>query len=92
MGTRARTKQGEPRIFFRPVGYTGKTAIWAVHASKDGWPIGDVRWFGRWRCYAFYPAADTVFEKVCLRDIARFVDEQTALHRGPRPDSGTPVS
>ena len=43
--------------------------------------LGSVRWFGRWRCYAFFPAEQTVFEKVCLSEIANFCHDQTVAHR-----------
>jgi hypothetical protein len=36
--------------------------------------LGTVKWFGRWRCYSFFPSADTVFEQQCLNDIADFLE------------------
>lgn len=61
---------------------SGKTKTWDVR-SKDGpdGRLGFVRWFGRWRCYAFYPISGTVFERKCLRDIATFCEERTQEHR-----------
>lgn len=59
---------------------SGKTRVWEVVNRRDGSSIGTVRWFGRWRCYSFHPDANTVFEKVCLRDIADFCDRKTAEH------------
>jgi hypothetical protein len=43
--------------------------------------LGEVRWFGRWRCYAFYPEPDTLYERQCLRDIADFCEARTREHR-----------
>jgi hypothetical protein len=58
-----------------------KTANWRV-ITKDGRSLlGEVKWFGRWRCYSFFPQPDCVFEKQCLRDIAEFCDAQTTAHR-----------
>jgi len=58
-----------------------KTRRWTV-AGKDGQELlGVVCWYGGWRCYAFYPHLDTVFEKQCLRDIAGFCEAQTKAHR-----------
>lgn len=34
--------------------------------------LGQVRWFGAWRCYAFFPANGTLFEPTCLGDLAAF--------------------
>lgn len=32
--------------------------------------LGVIRWFARWRQYVFQPASDTVFNPVCMREIA----------------------
>jgi len=51
-----------------------KTDIYQVISNK-GTFLGDVKWFGRWRCYAFFPEVDTVFNSVCLKDIREFIDK-----------------
>ena len=43
--------------------------------------LGYIRWFARWRKYAFSPITNTVFEETCLREIAQFVEEETQAHR-----------
>ena len=53
------------------VGSTGKTWIFNVNAKEGGSNLGQIRWFGRWRKYSFFPNAETVFERQCLRDIAQ---------------------
>jgi hypothetical protein len=60
-----------------------KTRIWSVHPIElsGASQLGEVRWFSPWRQYGFYPAANTVFERRCLRDIANFCEQQTHLHR-----------
>jgi len=69
---------------------TGKTLIWEV-LTKDGGKdpgggelLGEVKWFGRWRGYAFFPLRDTIYEHRCLRDIADFVETQTKAHRAKK--------
>lgn len=59
---------------------SGKTQTWVV-AAKAGGDLGEIRWFGRWRRYAFYPLPQTVFEQNCLRDIANFCETETQRHR-----------
>lgn len=75
----------EPKyIQFVNAGYSssGKTKVWDVATKEDSEDlIGQVRWFGSWRCYAFYPYDKTVFEKTCLRDIANFCEEKTNNHK-----------
>lgn len=51
---------------------SGKTGIYTVY-SRDN-VLGVVRWFGRWRQYAFFPKSDTLYSRGCLRDIADFVE------------------
>lgn len=47
---------------------TGKTQVWLV-LSRYGDPLGVIRWFGRWRQYAFHPEPGTVFNPGCLDTI-----------------------
>lgn len=61
-----------------------KTKVWLVKTRETellGTPLGTVRWFGRWRKYCFFPFADTVYEEVCLREIAEFIVDRTKDHR-----------
>ena len=58
-----------------------KTNVWDVLVKDGASTLGQVRWFGRWRCYAFYPEPDTVYEQQCLRDIADFCKDETKEHR-----------
>jgi len=61
---------------------TGKTKVWEVVTIGFGpQKLGAVKWFPRWRKYTFAPQPDTVFEEVCLRDIAEFCEVQTKEHR-----------
>ena len=71
-------------IIFVPTEPKPKTKTWEVWTKEKGKPsfeggdfLGGVRWFGPWRCYAFYPTPNTIFEKTCLRDIAAFCEEET---------------
>ena len=61
---------------------SGKTQSWTVHAKEGGFQIGLIKWFSRWRKYAFFPCKDTVFEEKCLREIASYIELQTHVHRG----------
>jgi hypothetical protein len=78
----------EPKyIQFVDAGYSssGKTKVWDVATKEDAEDlIGEIKWFGPWRCYAFYPFEKTVFEKTCLRDIADFCEKQTKLKKGAK--------
>lgn len=53
---------------------TGKTDIWRVVNIETGTTIGYIKWFGTFRGYSFFPGVNTVYEKVCLREIAAFCE------------------
>lgn len=52
-----------------------KTAIYNVVTKENDCTIGQIRWFGQWRKYSFFPYNDTVWESKCLIDIVQFMNE-----------------
>lgn len=49
------------------------TPIYEV-ASKDGVPLGQVRWFSHWRRYVFaVEDVAAVFDAACLIEITQFI-------------------
>jgi hypothetical protein len=62
-----------------PVEKGRRTLVWRV-TTLGGGHLGFVEWYSPWRCYAFHPAAETLFEKTCLRDMADFCEKATADH------------
>jgi hypothetical protein len=69
-----------------PWGYTwvddsGKTCIWNVCPTiGNAAALGQVRWYGPWRRYVFYPNANTLYDYACLQDIAEFCHTNTRSH------------
>lgn len=61
-----------------------KTHFWTVVPKSDGPEIGEVKWYAQWRKYCFYAAGYAIFEEVCLREIAEFVEARTREHRAAR--------
>lgn len=70
-------------IRFVPAGLSpsGKTQIWNVVLKYQSVVGGQVRWWGAWRKYAFFPNPNTLYEQDCLRDIARFIEQLSHEHR-----------
>lgn len=71
-------------VWFDQIGKSkpdAKTQRWVVRALRDQTALGMVRWYPGWRCYAFYPCPETIFEKKCLRDIALFCESQTHFQK-----------
>lgn len=58
-----------------------KTRIWIVAEQANDGALGEVKWYGPWRQYAFFPWAMMVFEKDCLRDIANWCEDASKKHR-----------
>lgn len=50
---------------------SGKTHKWNVKNGETD--LGEIKWFSRWRKYAFFPVASTVYEETCLSEIASFL-------------------
>jgi hypothetical protein len=67
-------------ITFDPLPPAKLTKRWAVRPKDDGY-LGMVSWYGPWRKYCFFPMGNTVYEQVCLREIADFCESETKLHR-----------
>lgn len=72
-------------FLMRPRHNDRKTNSWVV-VPKEGagvpsTPLGEIKFFGRWHKFAFFPAPGSVFEEVCLRDIATFCEERTHVWR-----------
>lgn len=62
---------------------SGKTQVWLV-MTYYGDPLGVIRWFVRWRQYAFEPEANRVFNPGCLDTISANAAYLTKQHRVPR--------
>ena len=63
---------------------SGKTRRFAVVALRGDVALGEIRWNGGWRKYAFVPFPRTEYEEDCLRDIANFCELTTREHRAAR--------
>jgi hypothetical protein len=62
-----------------------KTDTWQVWSLKEPPAhLGVVKWYATWRKYAFFPTSQTLYEQDCLRDIAAFIEDETAKHRKGR--------
>ena len=68
-------------IVFVPAPPKPRTKVWWVLSKYDNVQLGWIGWFSTWRKYAFYPKENTVYEQVCLREIATFCERATALHK-----------
>lgn len=59
-----------------------KTGSWSVETRDGEAVLGKIKWFARWRKYAFFPLSHCVFEETCMCEIGAFINERTKVHRG----------
>jgi len=71
-------------MIFELVSNAGKTEIWNVRARRTGDLLGQIKWFGRWHQYCFYPERDTVFNRGCLEEITFRVEQLQKRWRDER--------
>lgn len=70
-------------LAFKNVGNSpsGKTCIWEVISTQRQDVLGEIKWFGRWHQYTFFPICDTIWNDDCLIEISAFLTKVTAEHR-----------
>ncbi len=68
-------------IRFVLVRETDKTKVYDVVSIKHNVSLGEIRWYGAWRQYAFFPLSDTVWNYECLEKILDFLRVVTLHHR-----------
>lgn len=52
-----------------------KTKAIGVWSRKSGETLGEIKWFGRWRQYTFFPRPETIFNSECLDDIRSYIKD-----------------
>jgi len=52
-----------------------KTDVYDIKSKESGDLLGQVKWFSRWRKYAFFPVHKTVWEQECLGDVIAFLNK-----------------
>ena len=54
-----------------------------LHSDK----LAEIKWFGRWHQYSFFPMPNTVWNKGCLNDIESFIEKLMASRKASLPPS-----
>lgn len=58
-----------------------KTKVWEVISKQHGFRLGLIKYFGRWRQYAFWPEAGTIWNHECLKDVIEFLNYENGLRK-----------
>ena len=67
---------------FDKVGDTGKTEIWNILSKSSSFILGQVKWYGPWRQYCFFPSPNSVFNPTCMLNINAFIKELMKQRKG----------
>ena len=76
-------------LTFVEIPTSGTTEAFYVMTKDRSTTLGEIRWFGRFRKYAFFPEANMVFDSVCLYDIKEWMDKLMEKWRDNRAKSST---
>jgi hypothetical protein len=50
-----------------------KTKFIEVVSKQHGFILGEIRWYGAWRQYVFYPSSDSLYNWKCLSEISEYL-------------------
>jgi len=67
---------------FDKIGDTGKTEVWNIISKSSGFNLGQIKWYGAWRAYCFYPSPHCIFNISCMDDIKKMITELMSVRRG----------
>lgn len=57
----------------------------AVDNKRSGDTLGYIEWYAPWRCYVLQEVTEgTVFNGECLRDVAAFMEAETAKRKAKK--------
>lgn len=59
-----------------------KTRRYRVTSNMSGFSLGQIRFYGAWRKFCFFPDENTVFDASCLQEIIEFCVTKTLEWRG----------
>ena len=44
-------------------------------------PLGQVKWYGVWRKFCFYPISNTIWDNKCLEQLLNFINDYNSSWR-----------
>lgn len=57
-----------------------KTPIYNI-INNNNLKIGQIRWYGPWRKFCFYPDSDTIWDNNCLQDVLNIINDYNSKWR-----------
>lgn len=63
-------------IYFEEIETARKTQTWWVKNKRSEIVLGEIKWYGPWRQYCFFPSSLTIFNRDCLSTIDGFITDR----------------
>lgn len=60
-----------------------KTPILNIIGSY-GDDLGEIKWYGAWRKFCFYPNSNTIWDNKCLEELLNFITEYNSKWRSSK--------
>jgi len=79
-------------IEFLNITGSGKTEKWSVINRKSTHMLGVIKWHSPWRRYTFQPTHASIYDWLCLRELADFCENATIRHKLMRAHPPLPLS
>ena len=55
------------------------THKFSVYSKFNGSYLGYIKYFAQWRKFVFFPGSSSMFDCLCMREIAEFCETQTTV-------------
>ena len=62
-------------IHFVEVEKKPKTSVWECRNNSSTGTLGEIKWYGPWRQYCYFPTVQAVYSVGCFEDINAFIGQ-----------------
>jgi hypothetical protein len=68
-------KQKYQYIHFVIIANKPRTQVYSCRNNRSMDELGQIKWYGPWRQYCYFPTVQAVYSAGCLKDIQDFMEE-----------------
>ena len=61
-----------------------KTLLTKVYSRRNGALLAEIKWYGPWRQYCFFPNPHTIWNPACLKEVNDVIETLMKRHREVR--------
>ena len=62
-------------INFQIIEEKPKTKVWSCRNNRSGEELGQVKWYGAWRQYCYFPTCPAIYSVSCFEDVNHFIKQ-----------------